>query len=81
MLSMKTYGEIHVSSNNLVPNVLLQLLSLKSQNCEVYFSNVFTLEMRLSTSPAFVTIYFCFYFFYLLSYALTLIWPKSLSRG
>ena len=38
--------------------LLLQLLSFKSQNCEVYFSNVFTLEMRLSTSPVFVIIYF-----------------------
>ena len=39
---------------------LLQLLSFKSQNCEVYFSNAFTLETRLSTSPVFI-IYFFFY--------------------
>ena len=37
---------------------LLQSLSFKSQNCEVYFSNTFTVETRLSTSPIFVIIYF-----------------------
>ena len=37
---------------------LLQSLSFKSQNCEVYFSNAFTLQTRLSTSPVFVIIYF-----------------------
>ena len=42
---------------------LLQLLPFRSQNCELYFSNVFTLETKLSTSPVFVIIYFCFYFF------------------
>ena len=55
---------------------LLQLLSFINENCEVYFSNVFTSETRLSKSPVLVIIYF-----FLLSYALTLTWPKSLSRG
>ena len=58
MRSMKNYGEIHVGSNNLVSNVLLQLLSFKSQNCEVYFSNTFELKTRFSTNPVFVIIYF-----------------------
>ena len=37
---------------------LLQLLSLKSQDCEVYYSNAFSLETRLSTNPVLVIIYF-----------------------
>ena len=35
---------------------LLQLQSFKSQNCDVYFSNAFTLQTRLPTSP--ILIYF-----------------------
>ena len=57
MLSRKTMG-FHVSSNNSVHNVFLQLQSFKSQNCDVYFSNAFTLETRLSTSPILIIIYF-----------------------
>ena len=56
MLSRKTMG-FHVSSNNSV-HVFLQLQSSKSQNCDVYFSNAFTLETRLYTCPILVIIYF-----------------------
>ena len=55
MLSRKTMG-FHVSSNNTVM-FSLRLKSFKSQNCYVYFSNAFTLETRLPTSPILV-IYF-----------------------
>ena len=37
---------------------LLQLLSFKSRNCNVYFSNTFTLESRLFASPVFVIIWY-----------------------
>ena len=58
MKSMKNYGEIYVSSNNLVVhNGFASLYHLKVKMV-TYFSKAFTLETRLSTSPIFVIIYF-----------------------
>ena len=68
---MKNYGEIYVSSNNLVVHngFCYSLYHLKLKMV-TYFSKAFTLETRLSTSP--ITFK---------SDAPALIWPKSLSQG
>ena len=66
MLSMKNYGEFMLVAITYYLMFLLQLLPFRSQNCELYFSNVFTLETKLSTSPVFVIIYFVFIHFFIL---------------
>ena len=55
-ISMKNHGEIHISTNNLVHNVLLQSLPFKSKDYDVYFLKPFKLGTMFSTSPIFVII-------------------------
>ena len=71
---MKNYGEIHVSSNNLVPNVFASHYHLKVKIVRHTFQTLLHWKRGFPQVQFLLLVTFE-------SYALTLIWPKSLSRG
>ena len=75
MKSMKNYGEIYVSSNNLVVhNGFASLYHLKVKMV------TYTFQKLLHWKRGFPQVQFLLLFTFK-SDALALIWPKSLSRG
>ena len=74
MKSMKNYGEIYVSSNNLVHNGFASLYHLKVKMV------TYTFQKLLHWKRGFPQVQFLLLFTFK-SDALALIWPKSLSRG